>query len=228
MTRLGLVLTMSWALAGQARAELVTYGFTVSGGVGVAYGQNLAELGLTPGMPMSGTVSYDPAAANERAPDGTLISTSPGRMTLQAGGHTFASIPSTPVRIELHPSQPPGVTGLPFPEWLGLTATPADPGLFGGPAGRSFLSLTFYPSLGQAGIGRLPGDLIRYGGGYGQVELFYAGPHFEPFNPAVYEQGFVSGMTRLTETAPEPGSLTLAAVGAALALWRRRWSASPG
>jgi hypothetical protein len=52
--------------AASARAGWITFDYAVAGGgVGLAYGTRLADLGLTYGMPMSGRVNYNPSVPGE-------------------------------------------------------------------------------------------------------------------------------------------------------------------
>ena len=217
MLRQVFAVALACGLAGQAHAEQITFAFHTDGIIGIAYGQFLAQLGLSPGMPMRGIVSYDPATRGTTAPDGTVNFSSPGGMTVQVGGLTFASDPSDRLLAVWHPQRPPGVTGLPFPEFLNLTARPKDPGLFGGPAGYSYLRLDLYPRLPGTWSGSLPTSLTDFWGA-GVVSIRFAGPHPDFFFPALYMDGNVTGISPLPREAPEPGTLALATFGVGLLL----------
>src|SRR5262245_27425614 len=116
VVRCAVALVLCSALVVQARAELLTFNFALSSnGVGVAYGTRAGELGLTYGMAMRGSISYDPATPGVWAPDTIfaeqmLTFASPGAMTLAVGGHTFTSAPGAPVQIEWHPGGAPSAT----------------------------------------------------------------------------------------------------------------------
>jgi hypothetical protein len=222
MLRQVFAVALTCVLAGQAPAEQITFAFHTDGGIGIAYGQFLTQLGLSPGMPMRGTVSYDPATRGTTAPDGTVNFSAPGGMTVQVGGLTFASDPSDRLLAVWHPQRPAGVTGLPFPEFLNLAARPEDPGLFGGPAGGSYLSLDIYPRHPGTWSGSLPTNLADFRSGASLVSIRFAGPHPDFFLPALYMDGVVTGMSPLLREAPEPGTLALAAFGAGLLLFRFR------
>ncbi len=215
MVRCMIALTAFFALAGSARAELVTFAF--AGPAEGPFGPASALLGNVLGTPVSGVITYDPAAIwVGRGLPPSMESTSPGGFTLEMGGFTFTSPPSANLTIHLPPPfvYPGGVPLQRVPIFFRTAAR--DPGIFGQPATGYFgleLSLE-WPSVSEA----LPTDLSRYRfiGGYVGVS----------FVAADQSHTLVSAGSFLTEfhpvTAPEPGTLVLAGVGAGLTLLARR------
>lgn len=227
-----LVVSLLSSLSATARAGEITFDYTVAGmnGVGVAYGTRLAELGLTYGMPMSGRVSYNPSVPGEWVSDPVtgggsrvLRYSSPGSFTLTVGGHTFASDPGAPLQIEWrNPSR--------F-FWNGLFSIQAAPvsGPYSplNPGSHLYIAFDPWSEVTWGSETMVPNlDLFAESSKIVGLLLMGAGPD-DYYNREVYLDGFVTDVTPATGVAatPEPGALTLAVLGAGVAVtWCRRRS----
>jgi hypothetical protein len=220
---LAVVLTCSHATT--ARAGWVAFDYAVAGPdrVGIAYGTRLTELGLSYGMPMSGRVGYDPSVPGVWSPDPTtggksqvLRYSSPGSFTLDVGGHTFAS--DAPLQIEWRDPNPFFWTGM-----LSIQAAPAS-GPYSPLNPGSQLYLAFSPwSATTWGSETMVPDLSLFAESSKEVALLLAGADpGDYYAREVFLNGFVTDLTPETGVAatPEPGTLTLAALGLGFG-WRR-------
>lgn len=214
--------------AAMARAGWMAVDYTAGTGVGVAYGTRLTELGLSSGMTMSGSVSYDPSVPGVWVTDPitggksqVLRYSSPGSFTLEVGGHTFASDPGAPLQVEWRdPSQffPTGQFSIQAAPVTG-PYNPLNPG--------SSLWISFSPwSAVTWGSQTMIPDLDLFAESSGTVDLLLVGadPN-DYYTREVYLNGFITNMTPTIGLAstPEPGALTLAALGSGLAFTWRRW-----
>jgi hypothetical protein len=213
-----------------ARAGWIAFDYTVagSGGVGIAYGTRLTELGLSYGMPMSGTIRYDPAVPGVWVPDPVvegkrqvLRYSSPGSFALNVGGHTFASDPGVPLQIEWRDPGPFFPTGL-----FSIQAAPAT-GPYSPLNPGSHLRIDFAPwSEVTWGSRTMVPDLDLFAESSRELSLLLVGADpRDYYTREVFLNGFVTDLPPATgaATTPEPGALTLTALGAGLAFTWRRW-----
>jgi hypothetical protein len=213
------------SLAASARAGWITFDYAVAGGgVGLAYGSRLADLGLTYGMPMSGRVSYNPSVPGEWMSDpitggsGRVLRYSPiGSFALDVGGYTFASDPCAPLQVEWRDPSSFFRTGL-FSIQAAVVSGPYGPVNPG-----SYLRIDFASgsAVTWGSRARVP-DLGLFAGSSEQVSLIMEGADPGDYSSReIYMQGFITGLS--TTATPEPGALSLAAAGAVLVLVWCRW-----
>ena len=221
--------------AATARAGWMGFDFDVApSGIGVAYGTRLGELGLTYGMAMSGRVTYDLAVTGVWVPDPVIEGkgqvlrySAPGSFTLEVGGHTFASASGGSLQIEWREPSAFFPTGL-FSIQTAPASGPTSPYK---PGSQLYLSFAPWSAVSWSSPTTVP-DLNLFAESSGQVALVLEGPPSDDYfgyTREVFVQGFITEMTPVAgaepgaATTPEPGTLTLAALGAGLTLTWRRW-----
>jgi hypothetical protein len=218
MRRGAVVLAALCGLAGPGRAEMAGYGFT--GRVLSAQTSLPGLSSLVAGAAVAGTITYDDQASWWSYDGGkTLLFSSPEAATLRLGGVAFRSEPAYGIGADiLWGGDPPGVPSrlAGAAEFLTFNYMALGPGLPDHPMTMDpWPGVTLYFASSRRSLGSgLPEDLSSYAAdarSMAVVDLWTKGG---------YAGSVVTSIDEV-HRLPEPGALTLAGVGATLAVLAR-------